>query len=143
MQREKADLYSPFSSIFELTAQDFILKKQPKLKLPKNKPNPEYPQISHPNFKNVGSALVFFYAPWCGRCQKMTQSMSELAIQFKYIFPIGAVNCENEKNYPLCNSFQIEGFPTIFYKTPKNTLELYTGENNKDEILKFIYENTL
>ena len=131
MQKEKANLYPAFSGILELTSQDFNLKK------------PHSTEIIHPNFKKVSSALIFFYAPWCGHCQKMVQPISELAIQFKYIFPIGAVNCENEKNYPLCTAFKIESFPTIFYKTAKNTLELYTGENNKDEFLKFIYENTL
>ena len=140
---DKANLYSDFTGVFELIADDFNLKKQPKLRLPKEKVQSDYPEIIHPDFKKLGSGLIFFYAPWCGHCRQMVQPMSELAIQFKYIFPIGAINCENEANHSLCNSFKIEGFPTIFQKNADNTFSLYTGDRSKDALLKFIYQYTL
>ena len=87
--------------------------------------------------------LIIAYAPWCGHCQKMVEEISDLAIQFRYIFPFGTVNCENTTNLSLCQNFQIKSFPTIFYQTPKNTLKKYTGNRDKDSLLTFIYANTL
>lgn len=124
MDTDKKNLYSKFSGVIELTKKDFI----------KNK-------LKHPEFTNK-NAFVIFYAPWCGFCQKMVEYLSDLAIQFRYIFPIGVINCENPNNGSLCNQFKITGFPTIFHKTADNSFIPYTGSREKDTLISYIYNNT-
>jgi len=126
---DKKNLYNDFSGVTELTIKDFKNKKSDL-------------ELTHLDFKDK-NGLVFFYAPWCGYCQKMVVPMSELAIQFRYIFPIGSVNCENTKNYNLCSQYGIQSFPTIFQKTPNNMLVPYRGKYDKDTLLEYIYQNTL
>ena len=119
------NLYTSYSGVLELTPRDFNLK-----------------HITHNEFQDRPGLLIF-YAPWCGHCQKMVKDISDLAIQFRYIFPIGTVNCENVANHTICQKFKIKSFPTILYQTPKNKLIKYTGERDKDSLLEFIYNNSL
>ena len=121
MDKERQDLYTKFSGVIELTKKDFTKKK-----------------LKHPEFVNK-NAFVVFYAPWCGFCQRMVEYLSDLAIQFRYIFPIGVINCENPLNGTLCNQFKITGFPTIFHKTPDNVFIPYDGVRDKDHLMTFIY----
>jgi len=122
---DKKNLYSKFSGITELTKTDFIKGK-----------------LVHPEFANK-NAFIVFYAPWCGFCQRMVEYLSDLAIQFRYIFPIGVINCENSLNGALCNQFKITGFPTIFHKTPDGVFKPYEGHRDKDHLMTYIYNNTL
>lgn len=134
---DKKNLYNNFSGVVELTEKDFKDKGKNK-----TKPSDVPPKLVNPDFQDK-NGLVFFYAPWCGHCKKMVEPMSELAIQFRYIFPIGAVNCENTKNYNVCSQYGVQAFPTIFQKTAQNKLIPYRGAYDKDTILEYIYQNTL
>eukprot|EP01103_Thecamoeba_quadrilineata_P002305 TRINITY_DN12281_c0_g1_i1.p1 TRINITY_DN12281_c0_g1~~TRINITY_DN12281_c0_g1_i1.p1 ORF type:complete len:402 (-),score=85.36 TRINITY_DN12281_c0_g1_i1:45-1226(-) len=83
-----AGLYGPNSNIIKLTKSNFL-------------------QVLESD--NVW--LVEFYAPWCGHCKNLAPEYEKVATNLKGIVPVGAVDCDEEKE--LCGMWQIKGFPTI------------------------------
>jgi len=59
------------------------------------------------------SAMVMYYAPWCGHCKNMKPTWEQLGKKYKSDkkFVIGRVNCDDQKS--LCSD--VQGFPTIKY----------------------------
>ncbi|EKX32371.1 hypothetical protein GUITHDRAFT_43282, partial [Guillardia theta CCMP2712] len=49
----------------------------------------------------------------CGHCQKLKSSWEKLPNALKGVVKVGAVNCDDDKNKPLCNSEGVDSFPTI------------------------------
>jgi thiol-disulfide isomerase/thioredoxin len=124
MEQDRQNLYSPYSGVLELSQGDFKKKK-----------------LINKDFKGKQGILIF-YAPWCGHCRSMVREISELAIQFRYIFPFGTVNCENPNNNDICQEFAVEKFPTIFV-TKNGKVRSYNGSRQKDDLLEYIYSETL
>jgi protein disulfide-isomerase A6 len=56
---------------------------------------------------------VAFVAPWCGHCQRMAPEYSKAAKGLAPLIPLYAVDCDAEKNKPLCASQGVKGFPTV------------------------------
>ena len=118
------NIYDKYSEVIELTNKDFIMKNNELI-------------LKNKNFKNV-DGLIAFYAPWCGHCQNMRDMWSDLAIQFKFKFSIGAVNCENKKNVSLTMRANIEQYPTIKYVDSNGRLYNIDKLNTKDDFIAFI-----
>ncbi|KAA3475102.1 putative protein disulfide-isomerase A6 [Gossypium australe] len=82
--------------------------------------------LTEENFeKEVGQdrgALVEFYAPWCGHCQKLAPEYEKLGASFKKAKSvlIGKVDCDEHKS--VCGKYGVEGYPTIKW-FPKGSLE--------------------
>uniref|UniRef100_A0A0K2SVX8 protein disulfide-isomerase n=1 Tax=Lepeophtheirus salmonis TaxID=72036 RepID=A0A0K2SVX8_LEPSM len=74
-----------------------------------------------------GVALVEFYAPWCGHCQKLVPEYEKAGKALKGLITVGAVNCDEEK--ALCSQFGVNGFPTIkVFADNKKSPEAYNGD---------------
>lgn len=75
------------------------------------------------NFKNKlygkkQAWLIEFYNSWCGFCQRFAPSWKALATdvrKWKGIVGIGAIDCSDEDNSPICREFEILGYPTLRY----------------------------
>lgn len=86
------------------------------------------------NFKseiygNQRAFLVEFYNSWCGHCQRFAPSWKALATdvkEWKDLVGIGAVDCSNDENYPICRDMEVMAYPTVKYfhenykEDPKN-----------------------
>jgi len=59
------------------------------------------------------TSLVAFVAPWCGHCQRMVPEYSKAASSLHPLIPAYAVDCDAEKNKPLCAQQGVQGFPTV------------------------------
>ncbi|KAF9082209.1 protein disulfide isomerase (PDI) protein [Mortierella sp. AD031] len=57
--------------------------------------------------------MVEFYAPWCGHCKNLVPQYKAAAKNLKGIAKMGAIDCDDDKNKPLCSQYSIQGFPTI------------------------------
>ncbi|KAF9898289.1 protein disulfide isomerase (PDI) protein [Lobosporangium transversale] len=57
--------------------------------------------------------MVEFYAPWCGHCKNLAPQYKAAAQNLHGIAKLAAVDCDNEKNRPVCAQYDIKGFPTI------------------------------
>ncbi|GMM28226.1 protein disulfide isomerase [Martiniozyma asiatica (nom. inval.)] len=94
------------------------------------------------------STLVEFYAPWCGYCQQMKMDYKKAAAHSSDFAQFAAVNCDEEKNKPLCAKHNIKGFPTVIaYRPPKTfstkkrsiqfTSDVYRGERDATGLINF------
>ncbi|KAJ7708692.1 thioredoxin-like protein, partial [Mycena rosella] len=59
------------------------------------------------------TSLVAFVAPWCGHCQRMAPEYSKAALGLHPLLPLYAVDCDADKNKPLCAEQGVKGFPTV------------------------------
>lgn len=69
-------------------------------------------------YNNERSFLVEFYNSWCGHCQRFAPSWKALATdvkEWKDLVGIGAVDCSNDENYPICREMEIMAYPTVKY----------------------------
>ncbi|KAF9585717.1 protein disulfide isomerase (PDI) protein [Lunasporangiospora selenospora] len=57
--------------------------------------------------------MVEFYAPWCGHCKNLVPHYKDAAKNLKGIAKLGAIDCDDDKNRPICSQYGIQGFPTI------------------------------
>lgn len=97
------------------------------------------------------SALIEFYAPWCGHCQRLKNDYEKVGKYMNDVAIIGAVNCDVAKNKKICSNYRIEGFPTILaFRAPKYDLnkksdvryahatEVYNGPRKTKPLVDFI-----
>lgn len=69
-------------------------------------------------YNNERGILVEFYNSWCGHCQRFAPSWKALATdvkEWKDLVGIGAVDCSNDDNYPVCRDMEIMAYPTVKY----------------------------
>ena len=86
-----------------------------------------------------------FYAPWCGHCQKLAPAYEKAAKSLKGLAKIASVNCDEAPNKPLCERFQIQGFPTLKIVRPSKksgqpTVEDYQGARSAKAIVDAVVE---
>lgn len=90
--------------------------------------NPNVFELTADNFESVvtqynQTALVEFYAPWCGHCQSLKPEYNKVGKALKDIAIVGAVNCDLDKNKPLCAKQRVQGYPTLMvFRPPKYDL---------------------
>lgn len=66
------------------------------------------------------TSVVEFYAPWCGHCKQLKNTMKKVAKSLDGVVQVATVNCDLAKNKQLCAQHKIEGFPTILiFRPPK------------------------
>lgn len=84
-------------------------------------------------------SMVAFVAPWCGHCQSMAPEYSKAAKSLAPLIPLYAVDCDEEKNKPLCGRQGVKGFPTIkVYPRGGKSLGMnYEGERKAGAISKY------
>jgi len=84
------------------------------------------------------SALVMFYAPWCGHCKRAKPHFDTAAAKMKKDGMKGrlaAVDCTKES---VCKRFEVKGFPTIkFFKDGEFAFDAGDAREEKS-ILKFM-----
>lgn len=92
-------------------------------------------------------SVVEFYAPWCGHCQTLKSEYSKAAKSSLGIVDYLAVNCDDDSNKPLCQRYQVQGFPTIkLFRPRKGTnskqkpeIEDYQGERKAKPLTEFAF----
>ncbi|CAK8544554.1 unnamed protein product [Lathyrus sativus] len=88
---------------------------------------------------NDRAALVEFYAPWCGHCQKLAPEYEKLAASFKKIntILIGKVDCDEQKL--ICTKYKVYGYPSIQW-FPKGSLTpmKFEGARTAEALAGFI-----
>ncbi|CAD7958277.1 unnamed protein product [Amoebophrya sp. A120] len=85
--------------------------------------------------------FIKFYAPWCGHCNSMKQAWMDLGKELKddKEIGIGAVDCDNEGNKPLCGKYGVQGFPTIKAIVAGKT-KAYNGAREKPAFKQYILD---
>ena len=94
----------------------------------------------NPTPRNGNTAIVDFYASWCGPCKMVAPILEELAKEYKDDIVVYKVNTENEQE--LAGAFGIRSIPTILFIPMKGDPQVIMGAQPKPE-LKNIIENFL
>merc|ERR1719461_1846253 len=113
-----AGFYTPSSGVIELDVDNFDSKVG----------------------KDGETSVVEFYAPWCGHCKQLKPEYEKLGKMLKGQVGVYAVDASEEKNAPLAQRFQIQGFPTIKVFAGTKVLD-YQGERTAEGMQKFAIQH--
>ena len=84
---------------------------------------------------STGTALVDFYADWCGPCKMIAPIIDEIAQERTDVF-VGKINVDD--NQELAARYNVFTIPTlIVFKDGKET-ERISGLNTKNKILSLL-----
>lgn len=78
------------------------------------------------------SALVEFYAPWCGHCKRLLPEFEKASEVLGQTALLGKVDCTIEKS--LASKFKIEGYPTVYWFVNGVQKEEYDGGRSSADI---------
>jgi len=88
------------------------------------------------------SVFIKFYAPWCAHCRGMSDDWNKLADDFAGhpVALIGKVDCTSDEGQPICEDFDITGFPTLVYGDPMSA-ETYDGARDYESLSAWAKEH--
>ncbi|KAF2682519.1 protein disulfide-isomerase MPD1 precursor [Lentithecium fluviatile CBS 122367] len=136
MVRSTALLAAVAALALDASAQSMYTKKSPVL------------QVDISNYdrliaKSNYTSIVEFYAPWCGHCKNLKPAWETAAKSLAGIAKVAAINCDDEKNKPLCGQMGVQGFPTLKIVKPgrkpgKPVVEDYQGPRQAKAIVDIV-----
>ncbi len=94
-----------------------------------------------PFIQDNKTALIVFYASWCGPCKMMDQILTEMSATNQPPVAIGRVDID--ENRPLVEKYEITGVPTIIVYFHAKPVVFSTPEGNIDRIIGVVSKESL
>ena len=84
------------------------------------------------------TAMIMFYAPWCGHCHRMMpQYEAAAARSVASSVPFYKVDGTIQRNTGLVQRFGVKGYPTVFHVANLQTVRSYNGYRDVDSLHDF------
>ncbi|KAL8201778.1 hypothetical protein R6Q57_010925 [Mikania cordata] len=92
--------------------------------------------------KKNGKLIKFLiYAPWCGHCKKLAPILDEVAVSFEKDPNIVIAKLDGTKNDIPGDTFDVKGFPAVYFRSSGGKLVEYDGNRTKEDLIEFIQKN--
>ncbi|KAH8910891.1 protein disulfide-isomerase precursor [Coniochaeta sp. PMI_546] len=103
-------------------------------------------QLKKDNFNEFVTSndivLAEFYAPWCGHCKALAPEYEEAATSLKEKnIKLVKVDCTEESD--LCQSFGVEGYPTLKVFRGLDNIVPYKGQRKANAITSYMIKQSL
>ncbi|MED6118637.1 disulfide-isomerase [Stylosanthes scabra] len=89
-------------------------------------------------FKSGKNVLLEFYAPWCGHCKKLAPILDEVAVSYQNDADVIIAKLDATANDIPGESFDVQGYPTVYFKSASGKISPYEGDRTKEDIIQFI-----
>ncbi|CAG0886167.1 unnamed protein product [Darwinula stevensoni] len=104
------------------------------------------PILTQETFAQVvkdGVTLIKFFAPWCGHCKRLAPTWEELGKKFigKEGIRIAKVDCTASDSKSLCDSFEVDGFPTILLFRNGEKISEYEGNRDLSDLTSYLMKH--
>lgn len=86
----------------------------------------------------IGQHFVKFYAPWCGHCQRLAPAWDELASALEYDDSVSISKIDCTQFRPICQDFEVKGYPTLLWIVEGKKVEKYTGARSIDDLKAYV-----
>lgn len=89
----------------------------------------------------TGDWFVFFGAPWCGHCKKLTPQFNEAAKLVKeQHLPVSFAKVDCTADASTCKRFGVKGYPTLYYIS-RGRMAQYSGARDAHSIVSWASGN--
>ncbi|KAF0989602.1 hypothetical protein HZS_2354 [Henneguya salminicola] len=90
------------------------------------------------------NALVMFYSPSCGHCQRLKPTYEALSEAIESKVMISKIDC-TEGGKKTCSKYSVNGFPTVKFISRVESVEViedYDGNRELNDLVSFVHENS-
>ncbi|KAK7282712.1 hypothetical protein RIF29_11699 [Crotalaria pallida] len=92
-------------------------------------------------FNSGKNVLLEFYAPWCGHCKQLAPILEEVAISYQSDADVVIAKLDATANDVPGDIFDVQGYPTMYFRSASGKLLQYDGGRTKDDIIEYIEKN--
>ncbi|XP_060214393.1 protein disulfide-isomerase [Lycium barbarum] len=92
-------------------------------------------------FNSAKNVLIEFYAPWCGHCKQLAPILDEVAVSFENDADVMIAKIDATANDIPQGTFEVQGYPTLYFKSASGKISLHEGDRTKEGIIDFIQKN--
>ncbi|XP_027339712.1 protein disulfide-isomerase [Abrus precatorius] len=92
-------------------------------------------------FNSGKNVLLEFYAPWCGHCKQLAPILEEVAVSYQSDADVVIAKLDATANDIPSETFDVQGYPTLYFRSASGKLSQYDGNRTKEDIIEFIEKN--